>query len=100
MALADTLFYRDGVGALPKTPWFATGHPGGDADATLSATDFHPGVGSGAIDLGTGVPAGISPSTQHVDLPVNMEPPLKTNGFCPRPERAGEIDLGAMEDTP
>jgi hypothetical protein len=66
----------------------------------VSATNFHPGVGSGAIDLGTGVPAGISPSTQYADLPVNMEPPLKTNGLCARPERGGEIDLGAMEDTP
>jgi hypothetical protein len=57
----------------------------------VSATDFHPGAGSGAIDLGTGVPAGIS------SLPAIMEPPLKTNGLSPRPVRGAAIDLGAME---
>ena len=66
----------------------------------VSATDFHPGVGSGAIDLGTGVPAGISPSTQYANLPVNMEPPLKTNGLCVRSQLGAVIDLGAMEATP
>jgi hypothetical protein len=63
----------------------------------VSATNFHPGVGSGAIDLGTGVPAGISTGTLCASLPANMEPPLKTNGLCARPQRGGAIDLGAME---
>jgi hypothetical protein len=66
----------------------------------VSATDFHPGAGSGAIDLGTGVPAGISTGTLCASLSVNMEPPLQTNGLCARQEQGGEIDLGAMEETP
>ena len=65
----------------------------------VSATDFHPGVGSGAIDLGTEVPAGISTDTLCAGLTVDMEPPLKTNGLCARPQRGAALDLGAMEAT-
>ena len=63
----------------------------------VSATNFRPGVGSGAIDLGTGVPAGISTSTLCASLPVTMEPPLKSNGLCARTQRGTATDLGAME---
>ncbi len=66
----------------------------------VSATDFHPGAGSGAIDLGTGVPAGISTSSLCASLSVNMEPPLQTNGLCVRSQLGAAIDLGAMEATP
>jgi hypothetical protein len=65
----------------------------------VSATDFDPGAGSGAIDLGTGVPAGISTGTLCASLPATMQPPLKTNGLSPRPVRGAAIDLGAMEAT-
>jgi len=65
----------------------------------VSATNFHPGAGSGAVDLGTGVPAGISTSTLCAGLPANMEPPLKTNGLSVRTQRGAAIDLGAMEAT-
>jgi hypothetical protein len=64
-----------------------------------SATDFHPGAGSSAIDLGTGVPAGISTGTLCASLSAIMEPPLKTNGLSPRPLRGAAIDLGVMEAT-
>ena len=66
----------------------------------VSATDFHPGAGSGAIDFGTGVPAGISTSSLCASLSVNMEPPLQTNGLCMRSQLGAAIDLGAMEATP
>ena len=63
----------------------------------VSTTNFHPGVGSGAIDLGTGVTVGISTGSLCASLPVNMEPPLKSNGLCARSQRGGASDLGAME---
>jgi hypothetical protein len=66
----------------------------------LSATNFHLGAGSGAIDLGTGVPAGISTGSLCASLTANMEPPLKTNGMVARTQRGMAIDLGAMEAAP
>jgi hypothetical protein len=63
----------------------------------VSATDFHPGAGSGARDVATGVPSGISPSTQYAQLPVTLEPSLKANGMLARAQQGSALDLGALE---
>jgi hypothetical protein len=60
----------------------------------VSATDFHPGAGSAAKGAATGVPAGISPSSQYAQLPVALQPSLKANGML---TRATALDLGALE---
>jgi hypothetical protein len=60
-------------------------------------SDFRPGAGSGAVDVGTGVPSGITLAAGYAQIPVSMEPSMKSNGMGARTQIGSAIDLGALE---
>jgi hypothetical protein len=60
-------------------------------------TELRPGAGSGALDVATGLPAGVNPSAPYAQVPVSMEPSFKKNGMSTRAPRGAALDLGALE---
>lgn len=71
---------------------------GDPAFAAAATFDFHIGSSSAAIDMGTGIPAGISPGSSYIEVPVSMQLLGKSNGLAPRTQKGVAIDLGAFEN--